>query len=248
MTTVAVLVEASNKRTLLSDLVERNVITRGETSDLFEAMIRDVIGTVERSGGEVVVAARTDDEDLEGTDPHVEIDESLRRRFGEAVEGELDVEVSGESDRAVWIEAVLRSLLNRPGVETAAVVPASVPMLERTHVDGAAMRLRRASMVLGPDHRGGTYYLGVGDVAVLGAGLDPSVEVTLVRGARQQGSEVDFLPVVPTVTDGRDLTWLVGHVEALRTAGRRIPERTAAWIDGVGATVTDEGTLEFENP
>lgn len=247
MTTVAVLVEDSSKRTLLSDLVERNVLSRGETGDLFEAMVRDVIGTVDRSGGEVVVAARTDDVDLGGTDPHGETDESLRHRFGEAVEGELEVEVSGESDRASWIEAVLRSLLDRPGVETAAVVPASVPMLERTHVDGAAMRLRRSSMVLGPDHRGGTFYVGTDGSAAFGGGLDPSVEVSLVREARRRGSEVDFLPVVPTVRGGRDLRWLVGHVEALRAAGRRVPARTAAWIDGVGATMTDEGTLEFGN-
>lgn len=243
MTTVAVLCDPPRSGVVLPDLVETSPLSSDETADLYAAMLRDVAVAVANSGGDLLVNYRPDDAlpDRDGES------ESAEAQLRAVVRGALDdpgaarFEVQVGETFAGRAGNTATHLLEREGVDTVAVVDPTAAFLARSHVDNAAMKLRRSEAVLGPSTRGRVYYAGFAEpVDFEGAYTPPAVE-TLTDRALDAGLEVDFLPTLPVVETGSDLVDALTRIRARRRAGRLVPEHTADYLEDLGVAVVERG-------
>lgn len=223
---------------MLSELSERGPLSPSEATDLYAAMLADVCLAVERSGGELLVNYRPA-ELL--PDEHAGVDSEAAVRS--ALEGVLEesprLEVQVGSTFAARAGNTATHLLEQEGVDSVAIVEPTAPLLSRTHIDNAAMKLRRSSAVLGPATDGRVYYAGVTDpIDFEGAYEPPAVETLTWRG-RDAGHDVDFLPMLPTVETTEDLATVVSLIRARVAADRIVPVYTATWIDEHDLRVED---------
>ena len=238
MTTVAVLADPPREGLVLPDLYETGPLSAAEAAGLYEAMLADVCLAVERSGGELLVNYRPS-ELL--PDEHADVD--AEEAIASALAGVLDEPPRLERQVGSTFDAragnTVTHLLDREGADSVAIVEPTAPMLSRTHLDNAAMKLRRSEIVLGPTTRGRVSYTGFTEpIDFDGAYQSPAVETFAWRG-RDAGFEVDFLPMLPTVETAADLATIVPLIRSRAAAERIVPVRTATWIDEHDIRVED---------
>jgi glycosyltransferase A (GT-A) superfamily protein (DUF2064 family) len=244
MTTVAVLCDPPRPGVVLPELVETSPLASEEAADLYAAMLGDDDRAVADSGGELLINYRPDDA-LPDTDadPDPDAEARLRAVVGTAL-GDPDAarfEVQVGETFAGRAGNTATHLLEREEVGTVAVVEPTAPFLARSHVDNAAMKLRRSEAVLGSSTRGRVYYAGFAEpIDFEGAYTPPAVETLTDRGL-DAGLEVDFLPTLPVVETGTDLVDALTLLRARRRAGRIVPERTADCLDDLGVAVVERG-------
>lgn len=243
MTTVAVLADPPREGLVLPRLPETSPLTPAEAADLYEAMLSDVLAAVERSGGDLLVNYRPDEllPETHRSDRSAEADVRavVDRALPDVEEGpRLEVQVG--STLAARVGNTITHLLGREEVRSAAVVRPNAPLLERQHVDSAAMKLRRSEVVLGPAAGGRTYYAGFAEPVDFTNAYDPPELETLTDRGLAAELDIDFAPVLPLVETGSDLATLVSLVRAKVGAGRIVPERTALWIDERGLRTVEE--------
>ncbi|WP_254545244.1 hypothetical protein [Halomarina pelagica] len=249
MTTVAVLCDPPRPGLVLPSLVETSPLTAEEVADLYAAMLRDVARAVESSGGELLVNYRPDDALPEefaseaDADAEAELRAVVRGALKRPDEARFEVQV-GETF-AGRAGNTATHLLDREGVVTVAVVEPSAAFLTRSHVDNAAMKLRRSEVVLGPSSRGRVYYAGFGGTVDYADAYAPPAIETLTDRALDAGHEVDYLPMLPVIETGEDLADALTLLRARRRAGRIVPERTAATLDDLGLRVVAEDGLRL---
>lgn len=215
-------------------------VSAEEATELYRAMAADTLRAAADSSGDLLVHY-PDPERATGDDP-----EATAREL--AADAGIDLDPDDE-DEAVRFEVQVGSspsaragnavthLLEEEGAATVAVVPADVPLLARTQIDSAAMRLRSNDVVLGPAERGRVYYAGFAEPADFAGALAPPALPTLAARGRDAGLEVDFLPQLTRVETGDDLCSVVAAVRARETAGRAVPEHTAAVVEALGLDV-----------
>lgn len=252
MTTVAVLTEPPRPGRVLSPLVEATPLTPAEGAELYAAMLRDVAGAVERSGGDLLVNYRRDDaladdhrQDDALPDDHrstveTEIRDVVRPALEEPDAARFEVQV-GETVGARAGNTATH-LLEREDVESVALVEPTSVFLGRTDIDGAAMKLRRSEVVLGPARDGRVYYAGFTDTVDFRTAYSPPAVDTLASRARDVGHDVDFLEVLPVVETAGDLASALVYVDARQTAGLPVPDSFAATCEEFGLDVEIDGT------
>ncbi|NHN48928.1 hypothetical protein G9464_15175 [Halostella sp. JP-L12] len=236
MTVVAVLADPPRDGVVLPRLPDTSPLSAGEATDLYEAMLKDVVAAVAGSGADLLVNYR-DDGDLPESEESSEA--QLRAVVADAL-GSTDgvrFEVQAGSSFSARAGNTVTHLLEREEVQSAAVVSPAVPTLGRKEVDNAAMKLRRSEVVLGPSDGGRTYYAGFTDTVDFEDAYAPPALETLTHRGVDAGRDVDFLPQLPVVETGRDLASVVSLVRARTHAGRIIPEHTATAIADLGLTV-----------
>lgn len=237
MTTVAVFVRPPEPGTVLTSCVDAGAVTAAEAADLYRAMARDVCAAVESSGGDLLVNYRP----VEAADPTVgepdeESLEAVRSMLEEALADPDDArfEVQVGSTLSARVGNTVTHLLEREAVKSAAVVRPSAALLERRHVDSAAMKLRQSEVVLGPATDGLVSYAAFTDpVDFADAFAAPEVE-TLTDRARDAGLDVDFVEMLPVAETAGGLATLVSQMRARRRAGLRVPAYTAAVVEDLG--------------
>lgn len=236
MTVHALVADPPRPGLALSTLVSAGVLETDAAATLAGAMLQDAAVGAVNSGGELLVNHPTDEQlpANHGADP-APVDE-LRELLAGVV-GDLEsvrFEPQVGATRAARIENTVGHLLDEEGVTSVAVLDGRAPTLDRTGLDGAAMKLRRSEVVVAPAPGGRVAYLGLTERLDL-ADLELPFELTaIVDRAIGSGYDVDFLPVHPRVDDEAGLETLTGLVAARRTARRRVPERTAAVLDSLG--------------
>jgi glycosyltransferase A (GT-A) superfamily protein (DUF2064 family) len=235
MTTVAVFADPPRPGLVLPNLVETTPISPEEAADLYGAMLADTCLAVEQSGGELLVNYRTEEllpNEYSG-DPEAEIRSLLDGVLDESPRMEEQV----GSTHAARVGNTLTHLLETEEVASAAALSPTAPLCFRTHIDSAAMKLRNSPVVLGPATRGRIAFAGFTDpIDFEGAYDSPAVE-TLAWRAGDADLETDFLPMLPVVETGSDLTTVVSLIRARRVAGRIVPPNTTEWIEGGGVRV-----------
>ncbi|MFB6136704.1 MAG: DUF2064 domain-containing protein [Halobacteriaceae archaeon] len=224
MTVVVVVLEPLSADPL-PRLVETAPLDGAEARVLYRSMVKDTLHAVATSQGDLLVNYPSP-ERTEG-DP-----EEAARELAAEVESVTDArfEVQVGSSFAARVGNAVTHLLDREGANTAAAVPGTAPLLERTVVDSAAMRLRRRGVVLGPDDRGGVYYAGFAEPIQFSEAYAPPAVESLARRAADAGHDVGFLRQLTTVATGRDLAAVIANVRAREAAGRPVPEHTAATV------------------
>lgn len=238
MTIVAVFADPPREGLVLPELSETSPLSAAEATDLYAAMFADTCLTVERSGGDLLVNYRPDDlvpEAHRGGDAKSEIEA--------VVDGVLEesprMEVQVGSTFAARAGNTATHLLEREEATSVAIVEPTAPLLSRTHIDNASMKLRTNPVVLGPAPGGGVHYAGFAEpIDFEGAYQPPAIETLTWRG-RDADLDVEFLPLLPTIETGSDLATLVSLLRARVAAERIVPPNTATWIDERGLYVED---------
>jgi 2-phospho-L-lactate guanylyltransferase (CobY/MobA/RfbA family) len=241
MTTLAVLCDPPRDGLVLPDLPETSPLSISEATDLYTAMLKDVCSAVEASGGDLLVNYRPDD-----SLPATETEETAQAEVRAIVREALSDPDAARFERQVGETFAGRAgntathLLEEEGVGSVAIVPPTAPLLSRQHIDTAAMKLRRYSVVLGPSTEGRVYYAGFkATIDYADAYTSPAVE-TLTDRALDAGHEVDFLAMQPVVETGDDLDDVLSLIRARQRAGRNVPEHTTAFLDESGLMVIEE--------
>jgi hypothetical protein len=202
---------------------------------LYRATAADQVAAAAGSGGEVLVNY-PDPERMPDRDP-----EAWARDLAAEAEGAdpeaLRFEVQAGSTFSARAGNAVTHLLREEEEASAAVVDGRAPLLARTDVDSAAMRLRRNEVVLAPGLRGGVAFAGFTEPMDFADAWDAPALRRLARRAGDADFETDFLPRSPTIRTGADLLTVVAEIEARRAAGRAVPARTAAWLDETGLSV-----------
>jgi glycosyltransferase A (GT-A) superfamily protein (DUF2064 family) len=241
VTVVAVLLDPPRDGLVLPDLTESSPLSPGEATDLYRAMAADVLRAVDASGGDLLVNYRPDD-DLPAEHRGEDSAEAAVRALAADALGDLgDVrfEVQVGSTPAARVGNTVTHLLDREGIASAAALRPDTPLVTRKEIDGAAMKLRRSQVVLGPSERGSVYYAGFADPIDFTDALDTPAVETLVRRARDADLDADFLAQHTRVRTGSDLATLLSIVRARQRAERVVPTATAEYLDDLDIDVRE---------
>lgn len=251
MTVVCVLADPPRPGLVFPRLVETSPLDETEVAELYAAALGDVCRAAETSGGDLLVNYRPDEALPEGTasgDATDGADADAEAAVRAALDGELAdpdaarYEVQVGETFAGRAGNTVTHLLEEEGVASAAVVEPSAVFLTRTQVDEAAMKLRRAPVVLGPAPDGRVYYAGFTEPIDFAAAYTPPALRTLTDRAGDAGHDVDLLRTLPVVETGADLAAALVRIETRRAAGQAVPERVSAWLDGSGLAAVDDGS------
>ena len=244
MTVVAVLADPPRPGLTLSQLADTTPLSETEAAELAAAMLKDTLRAVEASGGELLVNYRPDDLlSAANVDPAVSAESELRSVAEDALNDPeaARFEVQVGSTPSARAGNTVTHLLEQEGVQSAAVVRGDAPLLRRSTIDSAAMKLRTNEVVLGPSTDGRVCYAGfTAPIDFEGSFTTPELE-SLVDRANDAGVDTEFIGMFPTVRTGADLATLVSSIRARWQAGRVVPEHTAAFVVETGLTVVDNG-------
>ena len=252
MTVVAVPAKPPRPGVVLPRLVETTPLSATAAASLYEATLSDAVRAVATSGGDLLVnylpaeslpEVETDAEDAEDPETAVRslVEAALADLEGDPHAGEPRYEPQVGSTAAARVGNTVTHLLEKEGVGSAAVLWPTAPLAGRTAVDGAAMKLRDATTVLGPTATGDVYYAGFTEPVDFEGALAASAVETLADRTADAGGQADFLDVVPSVATPSGLATTVALVRARERAGRRVPSYTAAAVAALGLRTRETG-------
>lgn len=212
-------------------LVETTPLAASDAERLRDAMLVDSCRAVDESGGDLLLNY-PDPAAVDG-DPEAEARELAER--ADATDARIEVQV-GSTFSARAGNAVTH-LLEGEGEATAAVVRGDAPLLTRTDIDGAAMRLRRDEVVLASGGAGRVAYAGFAAPIDFADAFDAPALATLTDRSREAGHDVDFLASARVVRTGADLAEVLVDVRARERAGRAVPPTFTAATAELGLDV-----------
>lgn len=206
------------------------------------AATKDEMRAAEDSGGELLVNYPTEDQlpaaARTGTAPEAELRALAEEALREPDAARFEVQVG--SSFAARAGNAATHLLRDEGETSVAILRGTAPTLGRTALDGAAMRLRRTPVVVGPGSGGRVTYLGLAEPIDFDGAYDPPEVEDLARRGVEAGHAVEFLSHHPVIEDEAGLASLVAELRARERAGRNVPPFTAAVVDDLGLRVLEE--------
>ncbi|WP_254523121.1 hypothetical protein [Natrinema caseinilyticum] len=242
---VVVPVDPPRDGLVLQSLAEQSPLSDAETASLYEAALADVLWAVARSGGDLLVNyrdAETLPEAQADGDPEAEIRSLVSNALGETADVRFERQVG--SSRSARVGNTVTHLLEREDAQSVGVLDPTVPLVNRTEIDGAAMSLRRHDVVLGPSTGGRIYFAGFSQpIDFTDAYATPELP-TLARRGTEAGLGVGFAPMLPTVTSPVGLQTTIAGIEARQAADRPGAEATAALVDDLGLSIGEGDALE----
>jgi len=246
MTVVAVMLDPPREGLVFPRLPGTSPLSAAEATALYRAVAKDAIRAVADSGGDLLVNYRPDDllpeQYRTDTSAEAEVRALAAAALDDPDDGRFEVQVG--STFAARVGNTLTHLLREEDATSAAAVRADTPLLSRKDVDGAAMKLRRSAVVLGPSERGRVHYAGFAAPIDFADAYAPPALETLTDRALEAGHDVDFLAQYTAIETGADLASVVAVLRARRAAGRIVPEHTMAFVEEHGlATQAVDGEL-----
>ncbi|WP_435129480.1 hypothetical protein [Halobaculum sp. D14] len=249
MTVVAVLADPPRPGLVLDGLVDSSPLSAEQAASLYGAMLKDTFRAVERSGGDLLVNFRPDDLLPDEHVAETASEAALRTLAGDALDDITDARFepqvgSTESARA---GNTATHLLREEDVRSVAVVRGTAPLLTRSLVDSAAMKLRTNETVLGPATRGRVYFAGFTEPVDFEDALGEDELETLTARSADAGNDVEYLPLQVGVADAADLRDLLPVLWSRLDAERAVPEHTATVVHDLGLRVRD-GEVVIDTP
>ena len=241
MTVLAVLATPPRPGLVLPELVKTTPLSEADAAELYEAMLRDTLLAVDRSGGELLVNYLPDDELPEAYRTDIDPAAELRAITAETLDDVSDVRFEPQvgSTVSARVGNTISHLLETEGVSSAAVVFGTAPLMSRLIVDSAAMKLRTNQVVIGPATDGRSYYAGFSDPIDFTDSFAGSDLQRLTDRAADAGLETEFLQLTPRIESREDLLSFVPLLRARITAERIVPEYTAEFVYDQGIDVVD---------
>ena len=242
MTVVALLATPPRDGLVATAVAESSPLSVAEAAALYEAQYRDAALAVDRSGGELLVNYPVDGDLPEAFRTDVSPEAELRALVADTLGGTDGVRFERQvgSSFAARAGNTVTHLLREEGADSVAVVTPTAPLLSRTTVDAAAMKLRTTDVVLGPGTNGRTYYAGFTEPIDFDGAFAPPSLPTLAERGRDAGRSVEFIETAPVLEAGEDLFDVVPALRARFAAERVVPEYTAAFVHEHGLDVVVE--------
>ncbi|MFA9518293.1 hypothetical protein ACERIT_13945 [Halopenitus sp. H-Gu1] len=248
MTVIAVLADPPRQGVGYPDLAETSPLSEAEASELYEAVLRDTVRAVDRSGGDLLVNYPTEEMLPERARGEGSPEADLRAVVADTLGDFESVRFEPQVGSTVSARAgnTTTHLLREEGARSVAVVTPTAPFLTRQVIDAAAMKLRSMSTVLGPSSRGRCYYAGFTEAIDFTDAFAGSSVQTIAERTRDVGGDVEFIRSLPTIRTGSDLLDVVPLLRARFAAERVVPEYTATFVHEHGlATREVDGDLEL---
>ncbi|WP_253739170.1 hypothetical protein [Halohasta salina] len=241
MTVIAVLAKPPRAGLVLSELAATTPLSEHDVAAFYEAMLRDTMLAVDRSGGELLVNYLPEDELPDAYHTDVDPVAELRSIAADTLDDVSNVRFEPQVGSTVSARAgnTITHLLETEEVASAAVVFGTAPLLSRTLVDSAAMKLRTNAVVVGPATEGRAYYAGFTEPVDFEGCLGGIELQRLANRAADADLDTEFLPMSPRVDTKEDLLSLLPLLRARFTAERIVPEHTAAFVYDHGLDVID---------
>ena len=242
MTVVAVLANPPREGLVGTEIAESTALSPAEAADLYEAVFRDAVAAVSRSGGDLLVNYPERDQLPEEHRTDGAPEAELRTIVADTLGGTGDVRFEPQVGSTFEARAANTAthLLREEDADSVAVVRPTAPFLSRSIIDAAAMKLRTNGAVLGGSTRGRTYYAGFTEaVDFEGAFAEPSLR-SLTEAARDAGLDVEFVETTPSLETGGDLLDVVPLLRARVAAERIVPEHVATFVHEHGLDVVVE--------
>ena len=241
MTVLAVLAQPPRPGLVLPALAGSSPLSESDAAELYEAMLRDTLLAVDRSGGELLVNYLPDEQLPEAHRTEIDPAAELRAIAADTLDDVSDVRFEPQvgSTLSARVGNTVTHLLETEGVASAAVVFGTAPLMSRLIVDSAAMKLRTNEVVVGPATEGRSYYAGFTepiDFTDSFGGIDLQ---RLTNRAADAGLDTEFLQMSPRVETGADLLSLIPLLRARITTERIVPEYTATFVHERGIDVVD---------
>lgn len=215
-------------------------LTADGTARLRAAALQDAMVAAEGSGGELLVSWPTEGRPPEAVKSGTTAEAELRALAEEALDDPGSVRFEPQVGES-FAERAANAAAHLEEEASVAVLPGTAPTLDRTALDGAAMRLRRVPVVLAPGTGGRVPYVGLAEPLDLdGAFESPAVE-TLAGRAVDAGHDVEFLGHHPVIESRGGLASVVAAVRARRRADRPVPEHTARAVEELDLRVGEGG-------
>lgn len=219
MTDVAVTIAPPTDRTRRSSLPNT-----GTHSDLYHALSADAVTAVYESGGALYLAI------ADGN--------ASARRFAEELcetvlpEAESAPIIAVQGDNGEPIPAhTLGVLRERSEAASIGVLDSRAALVERTHLDTAAMRLRRDEITLGPTPTGHWYYFGTSlPLDALPKRIDAPIDA-LTGSIESEDRSVGFLPMLLTIDSQRSIAGMRAILTAMSTGKAGVAPYTTAWLE-----------------
>ncbi|WP_336135708.1 hypothetical protein [Natronomonas amylolytica] len=241
MTTVAVLCDPPRPGQVLGDLVETSPLSESEAAELYEALLKDTVAAVERSGGELLVNYRADEDlDVSGEDSEAEI-RAVIEDVVDVEEARFEVQV-GETF-AGRVGNTATHLLETEEVSSVGITRPEAAFLARTEIDEGAMKLRSTDAVVAPSPGGRVYYAAFGESIDFTDCFAPPAFETVVDRCLDAGLDVEFEQQKSYVETGVDLSDALTQVRTRRKATGIVPRHFAEWAAETDLVVEadDEG-------
>ena len=243
MTVIAVLADPPREGLVLPELAATSPLTEAEAAECYAAMLKDVVTAVVRSGGDLLVNYRAEedvpDEYAGEESAETEVRAVVVEALGSAEDVRFEVQVGSTFDARAGNTATY--LLREENANSVAITRGDAPFLTRTAIDSAAMKLRSTPIVLGPGTRGRTYYAAFTDLIDFEDAFAAPELATLTSRGREADLGVDFVPMQPVVERGEDLLTALPLIAARREAERIVPAHFAAFVEATGLRVDREG-------
>ena len=243
MTDIAVLVDPPREGLVAERLVDGTPLDTETATQLYEAFVKDTLVAVAGSGGDLIVNYRTEEtlpeeHRLSDGTAEEEIRDLAAAALGDAVDETARFEPQVGSSLAARAGNTVTHLLREEEATSAAVLPGTAPLLQRTHLDSAAMKLRRSETVLGPASGGSVHYAGFAEPIDFETVFEEPAVETLTERAVATDHDVDYLPMLPLATTPSGLATTVSAIRARAAADRPIPTFTAALVDDLDLRVS----------
>jgi len=241
MTVIAVLAEPPREGLVLPRLTETSPLSEAQVAELYEAMLRDTFLAVARSGGDLLVNYRSNDDLPAEYQTEIDPVAELRSIAADTLDDISNVRFEPQVGSTVSARAgnTLTHLLENEAVNSAAVVFGTAPLMTRLIVDSAAMKLRTNEVVIGPATEGKAYYAGFTKPVDFSECFEGIELQGLTNRATDADLDTEFLQMSPRVETGRDLLSLLPLLRSRFTAERIVPEYTASFVHEQGLDTVD---------
>lgn len=241
MTTVAVLCDPPRPGQVLGELVETSPLSEAEAAELYEALLKDTVSAVEKSGGELLVNYRADDDlEVAGEDSEAEI-RAVVEDIVDMEDARFEVQV-GETF-AGRAGNTATHLLESEELSSVGITRPEAAFLARTEIDEGAMKLRSTDAVVAPSPAGRIYYAALGESIDFTDCFAPPALETFVDRCLDAGLDVEFSQQKTYVETGENLADALTQVRTRRKATGLVPKHFAEWAAETDLVVEadDEG-------
>ena len=241
MTVIAVMALPPREGLVLPALSETSPLSSAAAAELYEASLVDTIRAIDRSGAELLINYPESDQLPDAHQTDTEPVAELRAVVADALEDSGDVRFEPQVGSTFSARAgnTVTHLLREEDAASVAVIRGTAPLLSRTMIDEAAMKLRTNDVVLGPTTEGRVYYAGFTEPIDFAEGFEGVELQRLADRAADADLSTAFLRSSPVIETGADLRTLLPELRARIAAERIVPERTAAFVHDHGLAVVD---------
>jgi Uncharacterized protein conserved in bacteria (DUF2064). len=243
MPVIALLADPPRDGLVYPQIADETPLPEGAVTDLYEAVLKDMIRAVAESGGSLLINHPTEEQLPGSNERGISPEAELRSIVAATVANPETIRFEPQVGSTFTARAgnTATHLLREENANSVAVLRPQVPLLTRTRIDQASIKLRSNDAVLGPGTEGRCYYPAFGTpIDFTDAFTDPEVETLAARaceaGEDERGA-VEFVPPLPVLESGADLMDVIPPIRARVRAGRQVPEYTARFITDQGLRV-----------